>query len=389
MNATYNLPTNKIKFYPPPGRLTPEQDKERRACKFVWYPGQKCFAAAWSPSAVDFVESFGIEIEADDSPDDVAARAERFGKYAESAERSSDSAAEYASTAATEKRAERALSRAASEAERAAYWTRRIAAAISHAEYKDRPDVIARRIKGLESDLRKQTANHKKATLWLSRWQNLTPGDYETAVKLANYGSFYVDAPASAPYKQYSAWSALTSNQMTAAEVREAALIHFARSTEYARRWIEHLQTRIEYERAFMESVGGDPVAKLDGLKPGDQVIYRKETCTVLKVNKTTIEIKIPSYHWLKDRGVKVDKTDLKPAPTRDETARALAAEFSGTYPELKQYGTVEEVDPDSGYAATHDGKPANAWTVKISGAWYDVYTNPIGEKYVLGVVPA
>lgn len=389
MKATYNITTNKIKFAPPAERLTPEQDKERRACNFVWYPGQKVFCAVWSPSAEDWIKSFGIEIEADDTPDDVEARVERFAGYADDAERSADSAREYANVATTEKRTERALNRAASEAERAEYWTHRIAASIAHAQRKDRPDVISRRIKGIEADLRKHTKNHEEALKWLARWQDVTPGDRDTAVKLANYGSFYVTAPTSDnPTRQTSAWNALDTNQITPAEARTAALAHFSRSLDYTARWMEHLKMRIEYERAFLDNVGGDPVAKLANVKKGDSVMWRRELCEVLKVNKTTMELKVPSRHWLKT-GMKVDKTEIQPAPSRDETARALAAEFRANYPELSNTGYVEEVDPESGYASEWQGKPSNHWGMKISGAWYDVYTAPIGALEVLGVVPA
>lgn len=241
MKATYNITTNRFKVWFDE-RLSPEDYKRAKACNFVWYPGQKCFSSIWYPQAEDFIRSFGIEIEADDSPDDVAARVDRFADYADDAERSAESASAYAVTATTEKRTERALSRAASEAERAAYWTRRIAGSIAHAQYKDRPDVIARRIKGLETDLRRNMRSLE------------IKGKTEEHILTAN-------------------------NHWIENEDIEAM-------QENARRWIEHLNMRIEYEKAYLDAVGGTAlltpekkprrVAKApeDGLKKGDTIKY-------------------------------------------------------------------------------------------------------------------
>lgn len=302
MNATYNLHTNKIKFFPPPGRLTPEQDKQRHACNFVWWPGQKCFAAAWSPQAVDFVESFGIEIEADDTPDNVEARAERFANYAESAEKSSDAAAEYASIATTEKRTERALSRAANEAERAEYWTRRIAAAIRHAEYKDRPDVITRRIKGLEAEYRK----HERTTGKQEKTQRYS--HFVFAWREKHGMEFIVENG-----------RAYWSRDITPEEISESLKDfeqHDRPNIEHARRWMEHLATRIEYEKAYLDAVGGSEllapkekaprrVAKApdDGIKKGDTIKYKdgyygqgkEHTAKVVSLGAHYIKVERPS----------------------------------------------------------------------------------------------
>lgn len=110
MHATYSIPSDKLKAWFD-ARLSPEDYQRARKAGFVFWHGSKCFAAKWSPQAEDFVRDMGIaDIEADDSPDDVEARVDRFTKYAESAEKSAESSQTYLDERAnTERRRKNAI----------------------------------------------------------------------------------------------------------------------------------------------------------------------------------------------------------------------------------------------------------------------------------------
>lgn len=251
MYATYNITNNRLFFFPETKeRLTPEQDKERRSCAFQWWP-RGCFTAIWSPGAEDWIRSMGVEIGEDDTPDNLESRVERFEKYAANAEQSAESAAERATNATTARRAKLAESRALNEAERAEYWTRRIAGAISRAERHDSPQTCANRVKGLEADLRK----HER---------EMNPQPYPRQIGQGN--DLWVDTGSG-----HGHW--IDPEQIPA---------HVA----YHARWVEHLKMLLEYERAYLDAVGGTALltpekkprrvskAPSDGLKKGDHVDY-------------------------------------------------------------------------------------------------------------------
>jgi hypothetical protein len=52
----------------------------------------------------------------------------------------------------------------------AEYWQSRAKGAIRLAKYKERPDVRARRIKGLEASKRKEEKSQQEAEMWLKLW---------------------------------------------------------------------------------------------------------------------------------------------------------------------------------------------------------------------------
>lgn len=285
MKATYNITSNRFKVWFD-DRLSPEDYKRAKECNFVWYPGQKCFSSIWYPQAEDFIKSFGIEIEEDDTPDDLESRVNRFEKYAERAESDSENAADYARRDdITARRAEAAEKRAQTEAEKAEHWKRRIAGAIAHAQYKDRPDVIARRIKDLEKQQKKHVSNKDK-----------DPQKYAAMLKEHPY----------------------TKDETPERHAERVA--QFAAAVEFSRRWYDHLEKRLQYERAYLEAVGGSPVDKLANIKAGDPVMYEGRLYRAAKVNKTTIQLTSytppadPTAYQYYPIGAKIDKTKLQPA---------------------------------------------------------------------------
>lgn len=222
MNATYNITNDKILVWFDE-RLS-EADYERaKQCKFVWYPGRKCFAAKWRPEAEDFVQSFGITIEADDSPDNLEARVGRFGKYASDAERAADNSEAYlAERANTERRRKNALNSIDKNLSAAEHWKQRIEASIRHAAYKESAGVIGSRILELEKDRR----------YWELRGQPPSgkPDEYE-GKKLYWVGQ-----------SRGGGW------------VEESK---FQSMNQHAWRWLAHIDDRLAYEKASYEAAGG------------------------------------------------------------------------------------------------------------------------------------
>lgn len=289
MHATYNITNDRIKFYPPPERLTPEQDSHRKAHNFQLWPGQKCFSAVWSPQAEDWVKTF-CEINEDDTPDDVEARIERYQKYADRDERDAAGATERAINATTDRRARMAEASAARKLDEALYWQRRIYGAISHAANKDRPDVIARRVKKLEADKRRHERNRKESEIMLIEWEKVT--DYASALNTANWdphhftGCFPKSKYPNSTYEgEQSIWSALEKHTIDETDAKRLAINSHTVRVEYNTRWIDHLEMRLQYERAYCEAVGGAELmqpkprrttpAPEDGLKKGDKVEYK------------------------------------------------------------------------------------------------------------------
>jgi hypothetical protein len=285
MNATYNLTNDRLKFYPD-GRLSPEDYKEAKANRFQWWPGQKCLSAVWSPEAEDFIKSF-CDIEPDDTPDDVAARVERFADYADRSEENAAAAEDRAANATTRRRETLAQARAVNETEKAAYWQHRIAGAISHAAHHDNPRTCANRVKGLQADLRRWQKSQKENAALLTLW---TTGEItdEKAKRLENYGGgptvYYLKSeyPASTYEGASSVWSGLDSGIINGQQAAQLSINYHTEALARIARWIEHLQTRIEYETAYLAAVGGAEliapqprkVAKApeDGLKKGTTV---------------------------------------------------------------------------------------------------------------------
>ncbi len=119
------------------------------------------------------------------------------------------------------------------------YWTERAASAIRHAKYKELPAVRARRIKGLESDIRvyraKFTPDPKQPMILQQRWND----------------------PADAP-KVPHAWCAPRGGR-GGSWVPVSALPALEK---YYSRWIKHCENRLEYERAMLAEQGATDLLK-------------------------------------------------------------------------------------------------------------------------------
>lgn len=230
MKATYNITNDKLKFWPAE-RLPTETYQRARSHGFTFWHGSKCFAAKWTPGGEDFVSELGGIIEDDDTPDDTEARVQRFAGYAERAQGQAESSQNYLDTKAnTERRRENAVNGIERGLEQAEHWQRRIEGAIRHAQHREQPDVIARRILGLEADRRREIAS-------FTIKEGVAPHVYEGNTHVfvgGGRGGHWISEDKLAGIKAH------------------------------AERWIAHLDRRLQYENAVLEASG----RSMAGMRP-------------------------------------------------------------------------------------------------------------------------
>lgn len=311
--ATYSPEDNKLRLYPE-SRLPKEEYDRVKAAGFKWAPKQEIFVAPmWTPGREDLLVEMCGEIGDEDKSlvERTGERAERFRDY--SASRTED--AEHAHKAVSSicdgipfgqpilvghhsekharrdaERIENGMQRAIKMWDTAEYWKGRAAGAIAAAKYKERPDVRARRIKGIEADQRKQERSKKESERWVRFWEGklvavkktgekhpltITEGNRELIVHYlggCSGGSPYhafplVKYPRQLPASQYEGemglWTALGGSDgpshavCTLEQARDLALADSQRGVAWADRWLEHYARRLEYERYMLAGDGG------------------------------------------------------------------------------------------------------------------------------------
>lgn len=342
MTATYSPEDNKLRLYSV-SRLPPELYARVRAAGFIWAPKQDLFVAPmWTPARADLLEELCEEIGDEDASlvDRAEARAERFGDYSDS--RKADANQAHAAVHAIAdgiplgqpilvghhserharkdaERIENGMRRAVKMWETSKYWQQRAAGAVRHAKYKERADVRARRIKGLEADKRKHERERDRAAHFLKLWAGVhddaasglrrkdgTPSTiYERAVFLANTCGLYAVAPKDAS-TGWSAWDVLRPDgeryqacpKMTPEEVQAVALRSYPVTIAWCERWIAHLENRLTYERAMLGEAGGT-VADQTRPEVGGAVrslwAPRGGWAYIFKVNRVTVTLR---HQW-------------------------------------------------------------------------------------------
>lgn len=304
ITATYSPEDNKIRLSAS-SRLSPELYARVKAAGFTWAPKQGIFIAPmWTPEREDLARELAGEIDDEDSTlmDRAEERAERFDEYSEKRleEANAARAAVDAITSGiplgqpilvghhSEKRARKDAERIENGIRRAVnlwatseYWTGRAKAAIRHAKYKERPDVRARRIKGLEADRRKQCKIRDEQAMWLRLWDTVHDADASPIKRKAGsdlpplttlerarwigdrchlyavrhdepggpWTAFDVLRPDGERYERCPA--------MTPEQVQEIARRSYPLVIERCERWIAHLDNRLAYERAMLDDQGG------------------------------------------------------------------------------------------------------------------------------------
>lgn len=282
-DATYSPEDNKLRL-----RASARLDKELydrvRTHGFIWAPKQDLFVAPmWTPERADFLIELCGEIGDEDTSlvERAEERADRFEGYHENRKADAEAAHDAVKAIAdniplgqpilvghhSEKHARRdaekiksGMAKAVKMWDTAEYWMRRAKGAVRAAKYKERPDVRHRRIKRIEADLRKVTKEREHAANYGLLWSktNLTR---EMALSIANYDRVIV--PGSLLNRTdghgyfESMWSALDKNLLTLEQAVEVALAHHQSISNRAKRWSEHYENRLAYERAMLGEVGG------------------------------------------------------------------------------------------------------------------------------------
>ena len=314
--ATYSPDDNKLRLYSTT-RLSSEDYAAVKAAGFRYAPKQELFYAIWSPRAEDLMIEMVGEIGDEDKTlvDRAAERAERFETYSDKRANEADRAKKAVSELAnnipfgqpilvghhSERRARRdaekienGMRKAVKLWETSEYWTQRAAGAIAHAKYKELPAVRARRIKGLEADLRRVTKERDaaKAALKFLSNESLTLekarvgagyGLYGFTFERREGGYFITALDVLRPdNERYASHPAYTLEQVVT-KAKEA----FPKRAARAQRWIDHYQNRLAYEKAMLAEQGQ---AHLLDKKPRPKQLpllnYRAEGGTITVKNR-------------------------------------------------------------------------------------------------------
>lgn len=291
--ATYSPEDNKLRLYAS-GRLDSDLYQESRVCGFKWAPKQDLFYAHWTPKAEDFLLQLVDEIddEAISLLDRAIDRSDRFSGYSE--KRLNEAEQEYSRVQEltdnippgqpilighhSEKAARKIANKVEKSAEKTTrlwetskYWEYRANSVIRSANFKDRPDVRARRIKKLEAENRKFKKIVNNSQQLLDMWNN-PELDHKMAIKISNYfdhSSFrftLCEYPRNPPVSQYeghiSLYSALTEGIIDYKQAQDLATKHKPGTIAYYNRLIQHNELRLTYEKTLLENQGQSDLLK-------------------------------------------------------------------------------------------------------------------------------
>lgn len=270
--ASINWDDGQIRFWPG-YRLDDDERKATKAAVLKWSRGEECFKGAWTPGKEDFLaKQFEIEELYDDETSLLGmaeGRADHFQEWSDNADKRSKAHLNTVNEITkwipmgqpilvghhSEKRARRDRDRINSnmrkgidEGKRADYWASRAKRAVAAAERRYEPGVIARRIKKLEAQLRKQQKEGNR-DYWESNWgiARAKSGGHEPEV----------------------VWQGIE---------------------ERTQRWIDFLEKRLEYQRALYAESGGVPAEKLT-FEVGGAIQCWAGLCEIKRVNKKSLTV--------------------------------------------------------------------------------------------------
>lgn len=312
--ATYSPEDNKLRIYPA-HRLDADTYARVKAAGFAWAPRQELFVAPmWTPARDDLARELCGEVGDEDTAliDRAEERADRFTGYranrAEDASRARDAVRNLAdgipfgqpilvghhSQRRAEKDAQRirdGMRRAVDMWETAEYWKQRAAGAVRAAKYKERPDVRARRIKGIEADARKVQRDATEAAdvarVWTRvqcrAWDDMTAAALYVAGRSSGIG--------------HGLYSDLKDGRLHGDTAWRRVLPACEREAARCTRWAAHYAGRLAYERAMLAAESGGAgigaqmaagVAEGGGwdLQPGGKVRTGGEWVAILRVNR-------------------------------------------------------------------------------------------------------
>lgn len=258
-SATYDPADDKLRLTAS-SRLDAELYQRVKKCGFRWAPKQELFFAVWNPAAEDICIELAGEIEDEDTSlvERAEVRAERFEGYSERRTAEAESAHAAVDHIAqrfeggqpilighhSEKRArkdaeriEQGMRKAIRLWDTSQYWESRAAGALRHAKYLERPDVRARRIKGLESDVRvyRSKFTPQGPAIMQHRWNETGDAPKIPHVFCAPRGG--------------------RGGHYVAVEDLPGIERHYSR-------WIAHAENRLVYERAMLAEAGATDLLK-------------------------------------------------------------------------------------------------------------------------------
>ena len=279
--ATYSPEDNKLRLYATT-RLDAELYARVKSAGFIWAPKQELFVApAWTPEREDLLLDLCGEIGDEDTSlvERAEERAERFEDYSEKRGEEAESARAGVSAIADNiplgqpilvghhserharkdaERIENGMRKAVKLWETSKYWQCRAEGALRHAKYKEKPEVRARRIKGLEADKRKQERNKADAEKTIKLWSNLHEPDSlkrkdGTPTTFQERARFIAGRTNTTSMEVY---LGLDKGTITPEEAQERTLKMAHGSIARAERWIAHLDNRILYEKTMLDEQG-------------------------------------------------------------------------------------------------------------------------------------
>jgi protein-L-isoaspartate O-methyltransferase len=373
--GTYSPEDNKLRLKPSE-RLDPATYTRVTEAGFSWAPKQGFFVAGmWTPDRADLLTELCGEIVDEDTTliERAEARADRFEDYsakrlgqAHEAHKAVEAVAGHIPLGQpilighhSEDRARReaekietGMRKAVDLWEKAEFWTARAGRAIRAAKYKERPDVRARRIKGLQSDLRKHERSVADSKIFLKMWAKLNEQDdqekaHTLALKLAGMDRHL-----------YGTWDALNNGKITVSEAASKAIATHNLHIATAERWIAHISNRIVYEKAMLEEAGGIVTDKV-GPEVGGAVRCwcspRNGFSYIRKVNKVSVSVEDNFHNGGANftRTIPFDKLGAVMTKAQVEAARAegrLIESASGIG--FLVAGTVEPVEQTAAASA-------------------------------------
>ncbi len=315
MTATYSPEDNKLRLYSMT-RLDKETYERVNDAGFRWAPKQELFVAPmWTPSREDLLIELCGDVGDEDTSlvDRAEQRAERMEDYSEKrkveADRAHDAVASITENIPlgqpilighhSERHArkdaekiEKGMQKALKLWETSNYWKDRAAGAVAAAKYKELPGVRARRIKGLESDLRKMEKNIKECEdrlkLWTAEGLTLEKAKLFAASSHTSFKFPLSEYPRTEHTYEgdMSLWSAIEDGIIDERKAAELIIPRLRRGIASYGRWADHYRNRLEYERAMQMEAGGSATDKWT-FEVGGRVLSRGEWSTILRVNKS------------------------------------------------------------------------------------------------------
>lgn len=373
--ATYSPEDNKIRITAS-ARLDADIYARVKAAGYAWAPRQGFFVAPmWTPEREDVALELAGEIGDEDTSlvERAEERAERFENYSD--KRESDAHRARAGVEAISsgipfgqpilighhserharkdaERIENGMRKAVKMWETSKYWEDRAAGALRHAAYKELPAVRARRIKGLESDLKKQESYIQNSEKAAAMWAKVAAVEdssarLQLAIRVAGVHNITMprkdgDRPdfsgRADAYDTLRGEYATLYAPRTVAEVLAAAATVYPRSIAHHTRWANHYRNRLTYEKAML----GTPNSEKWAFKVSGRVLSGAEWVIILKVNKAGGVVNSVTVAGKYGGVLSIEKVKDYREPEAGDTAKVKAATKLPPLVNYRSEGCVE-----------------------------------------------